>query len=469
MMGQLAWLALVALLSLLSMFQWRQGLFLLLLVGALQELVRKALPGAPFWITFSVMPIWMGIVFDAHIKGDLRWGEMGIRLPRLTGSLHWLGFTLVLPFLLIMIYSTTSWMAGIFGLLSVLLVFSGVILGYQYGRGATGPERWMQVYVWIVALMLTGTYLERILGNGALRGLLGSQAMGMDWYTHRMGMIAVHMLAGFYRSPDVMGWHAATMMMFCVLLSLFHVRRMRFGYIALAGWAAIAILMSGRRKMLAMVVVFLVVLLLRILRRSDIKLLFRAILFSLGALLIAGILLRRSGFRQDEVAFYFSFFGEALDRFYEHAIRRSIGAVRQYGFFGRGLGASYNGLRYLGIQVPRIWHEAGLGKMLGEIGVPGTLAVFGVAWAFAKEVRRILLGLRFYPHRFLYYGIWAILIGNLAQALVSAHIYSDPLVVLIMTLLVGMLLSGARVLPSPMYHPGQRRGGGGGNAEMQKY
>ena len=47
---------------------------------------------------------------------------------------------------------------------------------------------------------------------------LGTVAMGHEWIQTSLYGTIVNMIAGFYRSPDVMGWHATALSMLSIIL-----------------------------------------------------------------------------------------------------------------------------------------------------------------------------------------------------------------------------------------------------------
>ena len=65
---------------------WRHGLFMFLLVGALQDPVRKLTPGTPVLFVLSGLPIWMGAFLGGLGLGDIRLASFAEESPRLAAA-----------------------------------------------------------------------------------------------------------------------------------------------------------------------------------------------------------------------------------------------------------------------------------------------------------------------------------------------------------------------------------------------
>lgn len=77
----------------------------------------------------------------------------------------------------------------------------------------------------------------------------------MNWIRFS-GNEVVDLIGGFYRSPDIMGLHAAQVAMFSLVLTIQARKGVSWGWILVAFFAGFCLLLSGRRKMLGMPLVF---------------------------------------------------------------------------------------------------------------------------------------------------------------------------------------------------------------------
>ena len=62
----IAFLAFVGLSATVALADWRRGWLLALVVGVLQDPVRKLVPGAPVYLTFSIVGVYIAILFSVQ-------------------------------------------------------------------------------------------------------------------------------------------------------------------------------------------------------------------------------------------------------------------------------------------------------------------------------------------------------------------------------------------------------------------
>jgi hypothetical protein len=314
--------------------------------------------------------------------------------------------------------------------------------GWRFPRAPSSIVRILGFYCLAASLLLIGGPLDYF---GLAQGVasIGTEAMEKIWVTYRTGE-AVYMYAGFFRSPDVMGWHAALVTMIASILAIRSRGWMRWLWAGLAVWGVMNLWICGRRKMISMLPVFWGGLLILTFRLRGMK---RTVLLAGVLCILAGLAwygVTRTYHSTAVDTFYGSTFGDLDDRVIAHGIGSTLVTVRQAGFWGYGLGMGQQGIHHINADKPNVWQEGGPGKIFAELGVPGAvlfLTLVGVVLISAYYVvERNRLSAAF----FVYGGILSILIANMAQAVVSAQILGDPFVMLFLAFMVGLLLSGAR-------------------------
>jgi hypothetical protein len=125
---------------------------------------------------------------------------------------------------------------------------------------------------------------------------------------------------------------------------------------------------------------------------------------------------------------------------------------------------SQQGIHNIQADKPRVWQESGPPKLFAELGVPGAflfLAMGGLLVATAFQVVR-------YTRRdetfYFTAGIFSMLAANATSAIVSAQVFGDPLIVLLLAFMTGLLFSGAREWAPPA---GRTENGGQQNLDTR--
>jgi hypothetical protein len=188
------------------------------------------------------------------------------------------------------------------------------------------------------------------------RPFVGTEMMGAVWVTHRTGE-AVHMLSGFFRGPDVMGWHAALLFMVAVVLALRSKGPARWLWIAVAIWGILIIWLCGRRKMLSMIPISWAGYALLVFRFKNVQRILSicgmaAMIVGLGWYLISSMV-----------------HNEALERFYSARSPTWRGASRPTGSAPSSprstrpdSGATASACPSRGSTTPRTWRRRGSGR-----------------------------------------------------------------------------------------------------------
>jgi len=251
--------------------------------------------------------------------------------------------------------------------------------------------------------------------------------------------IQLTMLAGFYRGPDILAWHAATLAMIGITLAL----RARFlhtawPWMAAAAWGVLACFLSGRRKALYMLLVFAIIFVWRYARRLNAA---QAGSFATLGLLLLFVTHRLTTSESTDAYVRAAALtqGELLTR-----LEGGLGmTIEQSGIMGAGLGTATQGTQHF-TTTSYSWQEGGLSKLAIEVGVPGVIVVALLLFVFVNYMLKFTRA----PDepgtsQIIRCMLMAMLIANVANFTASAQAYSDPLLTLMTAFLGGCLLATA--------------------------
>lgn len=432
--------ALVALASVLAFKDWRRGILLMLVIAALQDPVRKMLPGAPAFMVLCFFPVWLATFLGAVSGKERVFGLFKSQHPQIAGWMAMLIAAMIPGVLVTLQYGGSAWIVACLGLLSYMLPLSGLIIGVALMRDLVALKRFMMAYSVIAAVMLIGAPLEyfEVFPNW---NALGTATLNKDWVRYISHGHTIKLHAGFYRSPDIMGWHAATLMIFSLTLFLLP-GRYRAYWLGMAAWAGICLLISGRNKMIFMPMVWAVVMLTLQIRYGRVARLGRIAAAAGVALLSVGMIASQGNLEQD----YFLHVSTGGDGVFERLRKDSLDTVRetyrQSGVWGIGIGSASQGRQHIDAKVGRGWQEGGLGKLIAELGLIGLVVVFITAFSIAMLLHR---GLGRVPRvaetQLAYSAILGFVAANLA-CFVNSHLaFSDGGVVLLAAVMLGVAMS----------------------------
>jgi hypothetical protein len=342
-------------------------------------------------------------------------------------------------------YGAGAWMLALMGAFSYAVIFLAIIAGFHYPRKLPEMRKLLGWYCIVHGVALTGGILEYLHWFPEWDAL-GSRALGFEWVRRHAGY-SVDMIAGFYRSADVMGWHAAAVTMLSLLLAATSRGRHRFGWSVIGILAVIALLLCGRRKMVYMLPVFMVALAWiywQAGRSSRFLPILGLLVLPLGAAWLVGDKLNE---QSSNIRYYSESSSQALERLEAHGFASLVETYRQTGFLGAGLGVATPGARHLKVERPRAWQESGTSRVLVELGVPGALGMFAVMAAIVFNLWRVTLRqLRERTAAAPYaVGLLAFFLANVGSLVVSGQILADPFIAAFLGFLVGMNLSVARL------------------------
>lgn len=434
-----------------AFLDWKRGWLLAVIVGILQDPVRKLTAGTPVALSMSIVAVYMMILFATMHRQQRELGDFSRRF-----SSMWVAFGAFFVFLLLaalnglMTFGIAMYKAPLLSLFLYLAPLPAVMIGFTYLDREELLFAFFRFYSVVTSIALAGSLLEYLRFDWRVLGLVNAEG---DYIRHIPG-VQIRMISGFYRAPDIMGWHAATLT--CIAIAMVvrdGITPRAWRWMVAAGWGFFNCMISGRRKAIYMVAVFAAALLWRYFRRLKTAQLAG---FAMVGLILALVLHNISSDSRSSA--YAA--GAATTRA-EVSARLEGGifeTIEQFGFLGAGLGTATQGVYHvlsdrtasvnpLDQQVtPGGWQEGGLGKLTIELGVPGLLAAMLLMFIALRTMLRIAA----HPDlpetsQIGRVTLFALVIANIANFMASAQAYSDPVLTLITCFFVGALFATARL------------------------
>ena len=445
----LLFLAMVVLFSLRAFLGWRTGILLMIFLAAVQDPLRKLIPGTPGWLVLATAPVFLAAIFTSTARTKNWWKEFRYCYPWIANSIKLLALLALPAAFISATYGAGSWMLTIFGAFSYSVIFFAIIAGFHYARSIAELRKALVFYCLAHGAALSGTFLQY---SGLFDGwsMLGSEALGYSWIRWGWGY-TVDMIAGFYRSSDVMGWHAATVSMLSLILARTARGNYRKLWLLFSVMAIIALLLCGRRKMVYILPAFLLAVAWVYWRagRSG------QVVAIIGMVAIPAVSVWMfSDFLEERSANLRYYRGEGisestLDSIESHGFRAMYDTYDQSGFFGEGLGTATPGSHHLKVERPRVWQESTSSRILVELGVPGTLGFLIVLVSIVLSLWKVAISqLRARTPQSVYAaGLFSFFLANAGSLAVSGQILSDPFIAAFLGFLVGLTLSVVRLRP----------------------
>ena len=446
--------------AMIAFFDWRKGLSACVLMGILQDPLRKLVPNEPGYFVVLI-----GVVFFAALCGAML-SKTRLMPNAIQGWKAYMAKPFSLYLLLVGLQAIHSFIrfgspgiTGI-GLMNYLAPILAIVLAYQFAmrKGLEGIRGMMWFYTLVVIFSLSGVYLEFM---GVDWDVLGEVGVGLTIYD--VGTV-LKAYSGFFRSSEMAAWHTAAVS--CFLFILMIGRRFTLPRIV---WVLVLIgllvslgMLTGRRKMLVEVTVFLTTYIFLVAwfqKKATRPAVIAALTGIITYVAIVGFVTPDSGesttkrLRLDPEEKYLhytvrgrSVFSAIPQRFDKLGVKPVAWAVNRYGWFGAGLGTGSQGVQHLGAvgYINRSGAaEGGLGKITMELGVPGLLLAVWLAVTFARYIRKLLeVTTRTSPqHARTAYGLVAFLVANMAAFSVATQAFGDLFVLLLIGWTVGFLLA----------------------------
>jgi hypothetical protein len=436
----------------LTVGDWRKGLLAILVLGVLQDVFRKLTPGVPAYYLLWTTAMF-GVVFAAAYAGGAVRGLRPLFLRDARLKTAWGLFFLVV--LAQAVHALARWgnpQVPVLGLLFYLGPVAALLLGAVYTRSERRIKTFLTAYVLIMApaaltVYLSVDYAEQWPVLKDIGAFVGREMIIYDVGT------ALKSHPGLFRVGEIAAWHAATAAIFLIVLAT---GSPSLAFRILAGLLVVAlvgaILLTGRRKMLMTLTLFLVAQwsLLALVRKGVTRQ--TVTLLVLGLLGSFALILLDPQERSSQPALYLergvTVFEETGERF-QTSLDLLQSALIQSSGIGLGAGISAQGAQYAGGASSAVGGtaEAGLGKIIIELGVPGALIILWLLYSLARRLWRGFTLLARVSDRLSYYAISfaALLIANIATFTVATQVYGDHCVLIVLGLVAGMLFSLAQV------------------------
>jgi hypothetical protein len=448
-MALYGFLTFTALSCLLAIGYWRRGLYALILMSAIQDPVRKLVPGAPGWLVLCSIAVLLSVIAGMLMDQDGSQSSWRIdlqdRYPRIASRLVFLFVSILIPVSISIAYGPGSWKLTLFGLISYGSILLSAVIGYVFPRNPAEIRRLLAFYCLCSSPMLLGGFIEYFNLAPDL-AVVGTSALSTTWIRYHEFEI-VQMVAGFYRSPDVMGWHASATTMLALVLAATSRGWGKLGWAGISLSSFLALMLSGRRKMVYMIPIFLLLVMAFYFFSARRKKLFLVV--GLLAVPFIFVVVASNWLGSDLVQFTYYTEGalDASSQVERHAFESVIATFRQSGFFGSGLGVAAPGSQYLQVARPRVWQESGPSRLMVELGVPGFIAVLLLLWSALRQacvvgIQQARLGLFdvVYP-----LGLLSFTLVNLMSLVVSGQILADPFIASFCAITFGLVLSTDRL------------------------
>ena len=438
--------AFVGLAFFMAIANWRAGLYACVLFDGLRDPIRKLSADQPVAITAVVAVIWFGAligVLNAH-RAELL-NALRLQYPKVRKGIQCMAVALIPGAAISLALYYSGYRLVVIGGVSYLTPIIGLAVGFVFPRTERDVQRLFAFYTVLNSILMIGAALE-------YRGsdMLGLGGMSMDWVRHMPG-IQVNLIAGFYRSPDVLGLHAAHVAVFSAILAVRAKGPGRFGWSALATWGGMCLLLAGRRKMIAFPFIFVAAYFLLALWRGSRVSRGARVMVGLAAFITAVTL---NLMHEAEVSSEYTVYASTLVT--EGSVRsREIVAgsvfttLEQSGLLGDGLGSATQGSQYANVQSTRRgWQEDGASRLFKELGLFGVLFMGMAAILFTQSlvtaIKNVPAG---HPVADLQVCLISLVVANMSCFIASHQVYSgDPATSLFVVFLLGVVFGVPRVL-----------------------
>ena len=353
---------------------WRDGLVLSVLVGFLQDPIRKLTPGQPslyVGLVFIAVACCALVLLDQRRGLDLEamlWGAPQLRrwLPFCVGLIVLQGINGLLRF--------HAPLLSLIGVGFYLAPALGLWLGFQVGRDQVLLRRLVQVYLLVSVLYGVSVLLSY---SGFDAAVL--KEVGPGILIHFRRGFSVQGASGLWRSSEVAAWHLSAAA--CLAISLAFASQKpatSSGLTVLALVFTFLTLLTGRRKALVLVMVFGLIYGLLFRRYASPPWqdrLFTTICVAVGVsyaayILFAGQLLGKQF--SEYLARASSAGGDILSRFDQLGINASWKAFEMSGLIGFGAGAAsqtgvlaFGQSQIVGRDLGRLWKTQGIRARIG--------------------------------------------------------------------------------------------------------
>lgn len=424
--------------AVVALANWRNGLYLCVVFDVLRDPVRKLAESNSVAITVAGAALWLAVALGAYAARGEGLLVIGRHYPRLKKAFLLLLIGMLPAAMMSTVLYQRGWLLATIGFASYAAPFLGMALGYTFLRRQSDLFRLMAFYCVVNGIALSGTLFEFFEWDVPALG-----GIKMIWLRYKPGYI-VKLICGFYRSPDVMGLHAAFVAMFGVMLAVNRLWRGRWIWFGFTAWASTCLILSGRRKMIAMILVFGAVYVWMKLRQGGSSALVSVLAVSIAVIGGAYLLIQQVDVREEYVEYASTTVTGAGERLSSNVVGGVVESAGTTGVFGYGLGTATQGSYYAATHGKRTWQEDGASRVFAEVGWMGAI-LFALAL-----VQLGMAGVRVLNYSFtrrdtgdLMFGLVGIVAACAGSFIVSHQAFSgDPSALMLTSFLIGCFFAG---------------------------
>lgn len=434
---------------------WRGGLLVTVVIGFLQDPLRKITPDQPSTFVGLVL---IAFVLTVLVIYEQKKGRVDVRsmfwtVPEI---LDWIP----LYFAVIGAQAMNSFLRfGDIQLMGLGIAFYlapavAIWTGFEIGCNPKALRKVIITYLVLCSLFAITAFLDfrgldsilfKEVGEGILITFEGFSAAGVS---------------GLWRTSEVAAWHLAAGACFSLTLAVSSQRREnQILLFVLAAAFAYLTIPTGRRKALVLVLVFTAFYLLLFSRTASPASRERVISSVLGgsAMAYGAYALFLISAKGDSFDIYLNRSLTAKDELFERFQTQGIGALMRaldvsQGFgLGVGAGANLGNLKLdaaaqaarEGIQSLSYVSEGGGGRIVAELGLPGIVVGGVLAGLILLTLLRNfkLLGMLDPRLAFLLLGLVAFGLANVVFFFSAAQVYSDPFILILLGICFGSFLA----------------------------
>jgi hypothetical protein len=446
--------------GLVTVLDWRKGLLVCVLVGVMQDPLRKVAPGQPLYYVLLVGVVFGIAWFRAALTGVPLAPSVIFGWRRnLKGPFAAFAAVVIAQAAHSYIRYGNAIVPGV-GLLVWLAPVPAIMLSYQLAakRGLGGVRLWMKVYIAATLVALCGVYLEYVGFESPLLGEIGEGQIIYDLGT----VLKAH--SGFFRASEIAAWHTAAVACFVFTLAVGK-RPTVLRIVSALGLVALLVslgFLTGRRKMLIEITIFISAYLFLVawLQRGMWRL--AMIVVMMGAISYVGIVgfvspdlvqesyTKQMQFENAQQLEGYATRGQSAFVDLPHRVNITgwqplVWSIENYGWLGAGLGSGSQGTNEIMSEhnINRWAAEGGLGKIAMELGIPGLIALLWLLRMLGHHFHEQLEPLaKISPkHARMAFGLLAFLLANVATFTVATQAYSDLFVLLILGWCIGFLFA----------------------------
>ena len=447
---------------------WRAAMMITFLLGFLQDPLRKLTPGQPAWMVGLVL---VGFSLTAVAIYAERRGYLNVKA--IVWTMPALGNWLPIYFSLIGFQALNSFARfgsatmTIAGIIFYTAPVMGLWIGFQIGCNQLLLRRLLILYIAISSLTAVTVFMSY---QGFQHPILQEVGEGIE-IIFRYGFHAKG-ASGLWRTSEIAGWQLTAAACFSITIAFSMAKiESQIGMLMLAAGFAFLTILTGRRKAIAMVVAYVAIYLLLFSRRSDSVSKERVITNILGVAGLSYVVF--SVFLVDNLG---DNFGEYVkratstsqdigSRFNAQGVGAMFRAFEVSNGIGLGVGVGSNtggfsfGAARSSISSASFVAEGGGGRLILELGIPGVIVLLVMGCMLTLLVVRNFKLLRYLPQSTtnLYLGLLCFALANLPFFYSAAQVYSDPFILILMSISFGSFLAVPTLLSQQQLQHQQQR------------